>query len=63
MKNGGKQYSEGFAAGRNEVLCSLLCHGFDDRTLQRIFSISEEELQNLEGTVSGMLKMTDAEND
>lgn len=61
MKDGGRQYSEGFAAGRNEVLCSLLCHGFDDRALQHIFSISEEELKNLAGTVSGMLKMRDAE--
>lgn len=63
MENGGKRYSEGFIAGRNEVLCSLLCHGFDDRALQHIFSISEEELKNLEGTVSGMLKAKDVESD
>lgn len=40
-------YETGYTEGRREVFCDLICHGFDERLLQRIFSISEDELYSI----------------
>lgn len=39
------QYNLGYSHGRQEVFCNLLCHGFDEKYLQRLFSIDDNELQ------------------
>lgn len=40
-----KTYNSGYYDGRQEVFCSLLCHGFDEKYLQRLFAIDDNELQ------------------
>ncbi|MGN0480454.1 MAG: hypothetical protein ACI4EV_02695 [Lachnospiraceae bacterium] len=45
MNDETQTYNSGYYDGRQEVFCSLLCYGFDEKYLQRLFSIDDDELQ------------------
>lgn len=40
-----KPYDLGYSDGKRDILCALLCHGFDEKHLQKLFSIDDAELQ------------------
>ncbi len=58
MELAGRYYSEGFSDGQREVYCELLCHGFDERLLQRLFSISEEDMHIITSQAADILRQS-----
>lgn len=49
-------YKIGYSDGRNEVFCNLLCCGFDEKLLQRIFAISDYELSLITSQANETIK-------